>query len=290
MKVAVIVVTFNGMKWIEKCIQCISNSTYPLHPIFIDNASTDGTVAYIKNTLFSDNLISLDCNLGFGAANNLGIRQAISQNADYIIFLNQDAFFEKDVVNGLINLSIHENTYAILSPIHLNANKKIDSLFLSYIQRSTEVVNDFFKKNKKNIYSVPFINAAFWFFNIKWIKKVGGFNPIFFMYGEDDNICNRLKYFGGKIGVCSDLYIVHDRADRVSTTLHKKNIFRTRLRNKLFDINIKSPFLSGLKFILMSFLSKKSFYVLGIGIKELFFYSRNLKNRKEQFFESAFLN
>jgi GT2 family glycosyltransferase len=289
-KVAVIVVTFNGMRWIEKCIQSISNSTYPIHPIFIDNASTDGTVTYIKNTIFSDNLISLDRNFGFGAANNLGIQQAISQNSDYVIFLNQDAWFENDIVGNLINLSSHDNSYAILSPIHLNANKKTDSLFLSYLQRNTELLNDLILENKKNIYPVPFINAAFWFVNINWVKKVGGFNPVFFMYGEDDNICSRIKYFGGKIGVCSDLYIVHDRADRVLSTLHKKNIFRTRLRNKLFDINIKSPFLSGVKFILMSFLSKKSFYVLGIGIEELFFFIRNLKNRKEQFFENAFLN
>lgn len=289
MKVFAVIVTYNGMKWIEKCINSILNSTYLINTIIVDNGSTDGTIEFIKNGPLSNNLILQKNNLGFGAANNIGIRHALKMNADFIILFNQDVYFENNLVQDLVTEMTNQKSFAILSPIHINANHKIDSLFLSYIKSNKEIMGDYLTQKNKNIYSVSFVNAAFWCIDAKWIKKIGGFNPIFFMYGEDNNICNRLRYFGGQIGVCTKLYITHDRENRVLTNVHKKLIFKTRLRNKLFDINNSSPLLSGIKFIFLNFISTKSISFLISGIKQIIFYLKNKKYRKLQYEESAFL-
>ncbi|MDX1446042.1 glycosyltransferase [Lishizhenia sp.] len=73
-KILSIIVTYNGMRnnWIEKCLISLENSSYPNDILVVDNASSDGTVAYIESNFTSVEFIKYENKLGFGAANNLG--------------------------------------------------------------------------------------------------------------------------------------------------------------------------------------------------------------------------
>ena len=66
------------------------------------------------------------------------------------------------------------------------------------------------KQYSSDIYDFKFINAAAWFIPIKVFYNVGGFDPIFFMYGEDDNYSQRVQFHGFKIGVIPNAMIFHD--------------------------------------------------------------------------------
>jgi GT2 family glycosyltransferase len=66
----------------------------------------------------------------------------------------------------------------------------------------------------QDVYDVPFVNAAGWLLSKTCLMTVGGFDPIFFHYGEDDNYCQRVSYHGFKIGVLPSTYMVHDREGR----------------------------------------------------------------------------
>ena len=124
----VIVVTYNGEKWIEKCINSVLASDADFRLIIIDNGSTDNTISIIKS--FDSNLIELiqtGENLGFGKANNLGIELAYQNGADFFDLMNQDAWIYEDTVQKLINF--YENYHnkveiGILSPIHLDGSEK----------------------------------------------------------------------------------------------------------------------------------------------------------------------
>lgn len=67
----VIIVTYNGMKWIPKCLQKLSASDVELHTVVVDNKSADDTVTFIQSHYPSIELIQTDENLGFGRANIL---------------------------------------------------------------------------------------------------------------------------------------------------------------------------------------------------------------------------
>ena len=54
------------------------------------------------------------------------------------------------------------------------------------------------------------VNAAAWLIPKKTLEIVGGFSPLFFLYGEDDNYCQRVKFHNLKIGICPGSYIKHD--------------------------------------------------------------------------------
>lgn len=215
MKVFVIIVTYNGKKWYDRCFSSLKNSTVPLSVIVIDNASSDGTVQYLKEKYPGLTIIESKTNLGFGRANNIGIRHALDHDADYVFLLNQDAWIESDTIEKLIEISKINPEFGILSPIHMNVEKMgIEKLLLDRLtdNKTTDKqwINNLYCGRLKDVYETRYVNAAAWFMPKSVVETVGGFDPIFFHYGEDDNFLNRVFYHGFKVGICPKLTIVHD--------------------------------------------------------------------------------
>ncbi|KFF05206.1 glycosyltransferase family 2 protein [Flavobacterium reichenbachii] len=246
MKISVVIVTFNGMKWIEDCVESILKSTLMPEIIIVDNCSTDNTLAFLKNNYSQKiRLIESEENLGFGGANNIGISLALQQNSDFVFLLNQDTIIEKDTLEKLLEVSINNPDFGIISPIHSDGKgSQLDISFLYYINRhSSDLISDSILNNKlKEIYPVEMINAAAWFLPKKTFEIVGGFDPIFFLYGEDDNFCQRVLYHNLKIGITPRTVINHDSDNNYSFTFpagsekyYKK--FLNRIKVKYGDVN-----------------------------------------------------
>ena len=211
-KVHIIIVTYNAMFWLPKCLKsCRTNNV-----IIVDNDSNDTTIEFIKENYPQITILPQSKNLGFGAANNIGISHALEQGADYMFLLNQDAYLEKDTIEKLIEVHRENHQYGILSPIHLNGNgTKLDLNFSNYLFRNKEILFDSLQnKYAKTIYKVPFVNAAAWLLPKETLLTVGGFDPIFYHYAEDDNFCQRVLFHEFKIGVVPKTYIKHDRENR----------------------------------------------------------------------------
>lgn len=213
-KIFVIIVTYNGMKWIEDCLNSVSKSTIPVTTIVIDNNSTDQTVDYIKNHFSEVILMEQTINLGFGKANNLGMSYAIKQNADYVFLLNQDAFVEENTIENLVKTATKNPDFGIISPIHLNGNgTALEYYFASYMtmDKSPDFYSDYvLDKGIKEIYETQFINAAAWLLPRKVLNEIGGFDSMFWHYGEDDNYCQRIHFHQYKIGVVPKSFVRHD--------------------------------------------------------------------------------
>jgi N-acetylglucosaminyl-diphospho-decaprenol L-rhamnosyltransferase len=72
-EIHIIIVTYNAMKWAERCFTSLRTSSVPVKSIVIDNGSVDGTQDYIKNNFPEVDFTQSQTNLGFGKANNIGI-------------------------------------------------------------------------------------------------------------------------------------------------------------------------------------------------------------------------
>src|SRR6476469_818324 len=231
-KVFAIVVTYNGETWINTCLTSLQNSSFPVSIIVVDNHSSDSTVRIIRESFPYVQLIEKRQNLGFGKANNAGIRMALNQGAEYVFLLNQDAWIVSDALQKLISVIRVNKEYAIISPIHLSVNtNKLEWYFSTYVgpEYCDGFYSDCFLKQTQCLYSSSFINAAAWLVNCEHLIKVGGFDPIFFHYGEDEDYCARVLYHGMKIGVCTDAVIVHDKTytpyKRIATSLSANKNF-----------------------------------------------------------------
>lgn len=216
-KVYFIIITYNAMKWAEKCFSSLRQSSIPVQCIVVDNGSTDGTQEYITTHFPEVEFIQSKENLGFGKANNIGIEKAYQEGGDFFYLMNQDAWIYEDSVEKLLDVY---NSYpdkqeiGILSPMHLDGTeKRLDIFFERYLARNTHInriFSDAFEINLQESYEIDFVNAAHWFLPKKTIEEIGGFNPYFFHYSEDYEYVQRISFFEKKIMICTQSSVVHD--------------------------------------------------------------------------------
>ncbi|WP_051536218.1 glycosyltransferase family 2 protein [Marinilabilia salmonicolor] len=204
-----IVVTYNGVKWVEKCFSSLVKSTVPLKILAIDNASTDGTPGIIKEKFPQVEVIETGENLGFGKANNIGLKRVLGENANYAFLLNQDAWVEEDTIEKLVEVHQQHQGYGILSPVEFYRSGVLDIKFKKFY--APNCLLESIKYNKTTICQTDFINAAGWLLPNKTIKIVGGFDEIFIHYGEDVDFCKRTLSNNFKIGITSNTRYFHDR-------------------------------------------------------------------------------
>ena len=250
-KVCAIVVTYNGMRWVEKCLNSIIHSTIALDLYIVDNGSTDGTFEYLHKSEKCLSLHQTKENLGFGKANNLALKEAFGKGYDFFLLLNQDAWIENDVIENLIAKMKAEPLYGISSPLHYNGEgNSLDTLFESYLSRIESYQQDLSTGSLKSVlYESKFINAACWLMSRKTLEKVGLFHPLFDHYGEDDNYIDRLHYAELKLGIAPDSKAYHDR-ESVGVNPIKNDparLFRQKLLRHLLSPNHHDSWIQSLR-------------------------------------------
>lgn len=284
-----VIVTFNSIKWIDKVINSLNRSSKETKMIIVDNGSRDGTTELIDKNHPKIQLVKLEENLGFSKANNLGIEIAINNNADFVFLLNHDAWVEDDTIDKLTKTALKNPEYGVFSPIHLNGKgDKLDENFSYFVgpKFCPNLINDFYLGNKlKEVYESKFVNAAAWLISRRCLEKVGGFNPIFQMYGEDDNYVQRLKYHSFKLGIVPHCKIFHDREAR-PLSIHKKNDYENYKRAVLLkysDPNNSKNIIREYRYLLFKIIKQTMKFNLNqvsIDIKKIFFISKNLNQIK----------
>lgn len=212
-KVFVIIVTYKGKRWYDKCFESLRKSTLPVEIVAVDNTPGNEDAEYIKEHFPEVHLIKTEENLGFGRANNLGMRYALDNRCDYVFLLNQDTWLEQpEAIERLVEIAEKHPEYGILSPMHLSAGKKLVDMNIEYDDHtcSKMLVSDLYCECVKDIYPTDYINAAAWLLPRKTLETIGGFDPIFKHYEEDDNYLHRVLYHGLKVGLCPSAFIIHD--------------------------------------------------------------------------------
>lgn len=199
------------MPWVDKCLPSLLSSIYPVDIVVLDNGSGDGSVDYVKTHYPSVMVVDNHANLGFGKANNIGIHHAIDHGYDAVLLINQDAWMDADALGKMMDvLAIHPD-YGIISPIHKNGKgNQLDKGFAVY----TALSDIQHLPTKKDVVEVPFINAAIWLIKVETLKKTGLFAPLFYHYGEDKDLANRMTYYHYKIGYVPSASGYHDREFR----------------------------------------------------------------------------
>ena len=207
------------MPWIDRCLASLTASTHPTTILVIDNGSADGTPAFIRQHYPDLQMIISEGNLGFGQANNIGLRIAIQEGAGHVFLLNQDAWVEPETIGNLVNTQQENPQFGILSPLHYDGRGEgLDEYFLTYLLQSSirDWVGDLVRGLPgQRIIGTGFVNAAAWLISADCLRSTGFFDPVFFHYGEDENYAQRVLFHGSQIGIHTGSRIGHDREDRL---------------------------------------------------------------------------
>lgn len=241
MKIYAIIVTYNAMRrgWIDRCLLSLRASTIPVTAIVIDNLSTDGTREHVPAHYPDAVWLPQEKNLGFGQANNIGLKYALDNNADYAMLLNQDASIAPGTLAHLVSACDGESLY---SPLQLNGQgTDFDKMFGNYTMRKLDngLLSDLLVvKQLKPAYPSGEFAAACWFMPANLIRKIGGFNPLFFQYGEDRNYYQRMAFHNVKSYVVPEATMFHDRELHGNIKVFNKNLLYNNVLLTVSNVNL----------------------------------------------------
>lgn len=217
LKIAIVVLNYNGRKDTLECIQSlakIKKDNFLVETIVVDNGSDDGSAkALVK--LRGIKLILNDRNLGYSGGNNVGIKKALSLGADYIFILNNDTLVDKNI---LINLVHAASAGDIISPkIYFAPGFEFHKERYSSRDRGKVIwyaggaidwaniigrhlgVDEVDKGQFARRRQIDLATGAAVFVGRSVFEKTGLFDEKYFLYLEDMDFCVRAKKTGFKI-------------------------------------------------------------------------------------------
>jgi GT2 family glycosyltransferase len=209
-----IVAVYNGSATLKKCLTHLDSCSDIDQIILVENDSTDNSLEVIEE-IKSDKITLLpqEKNTGFAEANNIGLSYAINHGFQEALLINQDVYIDDSALNILLELLQSSETIGMVSPIQLNAN---GSGMEHYFEEILDRQKVFKRKGDRRQASkqVLFVNAACWLMKLEVVKEMGGFDPIFHTYGEDQNFCDRLMLTQYELRLSFKSSVIHDKPPR----------------------------------------------------------------------------
>lgn len=224
-KLSVIILSYNTKETTKKCLTSLVKALKKVKQIkseviIFDNGSTDGSLEMFES--FKDcqfiKVIKNKANIGYAKANNRALKKA---KGDYILFLNSDVIINKINFNKLLDYldnkpKIGALTVKVKLPdgrIDPASHRGFPTLWNSFcyffklesLLGRLPLIGKIFGGyhltylNLKTIHEVDSISGAFYLTRKKILKKTGGFDEDFFMYGEDIDLSFRIKKLGWQI-------------------------------------------------------------------------------------------
>lgn len=238
--VYIILVNYNGYSDTIECINSIKRMSYTDYKIVVvDNGSTVAYPIIMENIEEDDNIVILKSkiNLGFSGGNNLGIKYALDNDADYILLLNNDTVVTKDFLKAMLQVTIENNNEVVTTSKILYHSKQnviwYDGGTFNYKTGRTthKNINKLNEENKTKPENVSFISGCCMLFPSKVIQKIGNMSEKYFLYCEDIDLSCRIIQNGYKMIYVPSSIIYHKvgassgRVDGMETYYTVRNKF-----------------------------------------------------------------
>jgi GT2 family glycosyltransferase len=211
--VAVIVVNANGGELLERALRAVAGQTLPPRRVLVvDNASTDGSVDGLEDRHPGVEVLRLERNVGFGAANNIGVSAAT--DCTWIALLNPDAFPEPRWLEALTEAARTEPSYSFFASRLLVADDpgKLDGTGDVYhvsglaFRRDHGRTVEEVARRRAEVFA-PCAAAAM--YTRSAFVEAGGFDERYFAYLEDLDLAFRLRLAGRRCLYVPESTVLH---------------------------------------------------------------------------------
>ena len=240
---SVIIVSFNSEAHLDRCLSAVLRDDCEV--IVVDCDSKDASVEIVRERYPTVRVLELDRNVGYGAGNNDGVALA---RGEYVLLLNPDAWPVGDAIARLATfLDLHPRA-ALVGPRLLNLDGSVELsvrgfptlwrlateyFFLRWFAPRTQLLNAFYAANfdHRSQREAEFVAGAAVLVRRQAFNEVGGFDPAFFMFNDEVDLCRRLSVSGWTVEFTPEAEFIH--VGGASTQTIWGDMYREQLRSHI---------------------------------------------------------
>ncbi len=245
MDISIIIVNYNVREFLRGALESVRRSLAASglsgEVMVVDNASRDGSQAMVSQDFPEVKLYALESNVGFGRANNIGMRDA---KGDYQLILNPDTILGEDTLRVMVDFMRSHPECGVSGCKLLNADGSFQvscrrgfptpwASFTKLFGLSSAFPNSplFAQYNLTHLpvdetYEIDALAGAFMLLSRDAFIKTQGFDEDYFMYGEDIDLSYRIKKAGFKVFYVHSTSTVHFKGESTRrSTLNEVKVF-----------------------------------------------------------------
>ncbi len=223
---SILIVSYNTREMTLACLDSLVSETRDVsfEVIIVDNASSDGSAAALEAHASHPRVIALEDNIGFARGNNLAAREA---RGDYVLLLNPDTVVLDRAIDRLMTFASVRPDAGIWGGRTVFADGRLNPSsawgrmtpwrllcratgLTGLVPRSSlfngEALGGWDRSTERE---VDIVSGCFLLIKRRLWTALGGFDPTFFMYGEEADLCLRARLFGARPIVTPTAAIVH---------------------------------------------------------------------------------
>jgi GT2 family glycosyltransferase len=241
--ISIIVAARDARPYIEHTLVELGRTGHEL--VVVDCASKDGTTAFVRERFGETRLLELEENPGYGSALNEGVRLT---SGDYLLLMNADAWPAPGAVEELAAFAETHPTAGVVGPRLLNSDGSLqpsvrgfptlwrlatEYFFLRWLAPRSRLLNAFYGAGFAHdaVHDAEFLVGAALLVRRTAFEEVGGFDPSFFMFNEEVDLCYRLHRRGWRVVFFPGAEFVH--MGGASTRLDWSRMYREQLRSHI---------------------------------------------------------
>lgn len=216
--ISIIIVNFNGLRFLEPCLSSIAHQSYPhVEIIFVDNGSADGSVEYVREHYPAARIVAHSENLGFAGGTNAGIRRAAGE---YLLTLNNDTILDPRFLEEIQQPLRDNPRVGICGSKMLLPDGRINSTAIC-ISRSGAAWDRGMDEQDTGQYDTPeeifgaCAGAAL--YRRSMLDEIGLFDEDFFLFLEDVDLALRARLAGWTCRYVPTARVVHVRGGTSGT-------------------------------------------------------------------------
>jgi len=232
-RVAAVVVTYDALPWIEQCLESLAG----VETVVVDNGSSDGTVAFVRERFPDVRLVESE-NRGLGAGWNLGLRETTSA---YALLLNADAWLVAGGLDRLVAFADTRPRAAVVGPRLLNPDGTLqrsvrgyptvwrlatEYLFLRKLAPGSSALNAFYGGgfDHDQTREVEVVMGACMLLRRAAVEEVGYCDEDYFLFSEETDWCFRFREAGWEVVFYPGAECIHVRGASHSGRLYRENL------------------------------------------------------------------
>ena len=236
----VIVLNYRSADDTLACVDAVRDITYPnFRLLVLDNDSPDGSGKILEKRIPPGEFMQTGRNLGYAGGNNLAMRRALREGADYVLIVNPDVRLPPRCLDDYVDIMSRDERIAGLNAIQLQSNgQDIDPGFRVGVLQPKGLDRITFEPSAfPETFDSSILYGAALMLSSAAIRRVGGFDPLFFAYYEEIDLCRRLRLHGFRLVVTPRSPVIHIRTE-----------YAKPLSRRVRYLRLKGYYLSRLKY------------------------------------------